>query len=122
MFLFKMRSLTQAIDDEIHRAVRRCSPKKYRLFIWTGRIARVLYATAFITILLYLITSVVLGRFTAIEAEHLAEIGEYFAATIAFSVTFAVVCHISHDVFFKDLEPIARSELSQVAKTLLQRL
>jgi hypothetical protein len=122
MFLFKMQSLTEVIDYEIHRAVRRSSPRKYRSFIWAGRAARILYAVAFNAILVYLLTSVVLGRFTTIEAEHLAKISEYFATTGFFCLAFAVVSHISHEVFYRDLEPIARSELSQVAKTLSERL
>ncbi len=104
---FRPRSLTHAIDLEIHRLVRKASPHKY----WCFRLSDIVMKTGVSIATLAFAACLLLSSIT-LPTDRLAnsafdEIFQSLLLLITLGLGSAVICDIVRDGLLKDLEVIA---------------
>ncbi len=119
MFPFKMRSLTQTIDDEIHRAVRQEAPGKYWAFRASDFFARSGFASGFIALVLYCSVYVFAQASGYLARPEFSDVVQGFAVVIVACLGIGTISQLARDILFKDLEKIAHSALPRVVTRLV---
>ncbi len=111
MFPFSHRSLTHAIDAEIHHFVRKASPYKYLCFRLAELASKLGIWIATLAIFFHLLLSLTWIPANSLSRPASDAIEHSMALWIISGVSFTVIGDIVREGLFKDLEAIARGVL-----------
>lgn len=114
IYPFVSRSLTQSIDQKIHREVRTVAPLKYWTFRLSSLIERAAFAIGVLSFLIYFFAYSAARTSGHLDSPEFAEVVDVLARMVVASVSVSVAGALCQSILFRELEPLAEHAASRI--------